>query len=186
MTTDTSRVLVAGGTGYVGGRLIPLLERRGVRVRCMARRPEFLPRVRAGTEVVAGDVLQPETLSAELSGVETSFYLVHSLGTGKDFEDEDRAAACNFAEAARRNGVRRIIYLGGLGEEERQLSKHLRSRQESVTSSSPYQFPLISLRQPVVQLFPSSKLPTVQVFPLHHSIEACAPLPPSTSIPSGL
>ena len=65
-----------------------------------------------------------------LQNIETAFYLVHSMGTGKDFEDEDRLAARNFAEAAKRNGVRRIIYLGGLGEEQQQLSKHLRSRQE--------------------------------------------------------
>lgn len=126
-----SRVLVTGGTGYVGGRLIPLLERRGFRVRCLARRPEFLqPRVGPVTEVVAGDVLQPETLVTALRDIETAFYLVHSMGTGKDFEDEDRLAARNFAEAAKRNGVRRIVYLGGLGDEQQTLSKHLRSRQE--------------------------------------------------------
>ena len=126
-----SRILVTGGTGYVGGRLIPLLEQRGHRVRCVARRPEFLqPRVGPQTEVVAGDVLQPETLASALEEIETAFYLVHSMGAGKDFEDEDRIAARNFAEAARRSGVRRIVYLGGLGDEQQQLSKHLRSRQE--------------------------------------------------------
>ena len=130
MSTD-ARVLVTGGTGYVGGRLIPLLEQRGVRVRCLARRPEFLqPRVGPLTEVVAGDVLQQETLVNALRDIKTAFYLVHSMGTGNDFEDEDRIAARNFAEAAKRNGVRRIIYLGGLGEEQQELSKHLRSRQE--------------------------------------------------------
>lgn len=130
MTTG-SRILVTGGTGYVGGRLTPLLEQHGLQVRCVARRPEFLQsRVGPLTEVVAGDVLQPETLRIALAGVETAFYLVHSMGAGKDFEDEDRIAAGNFAEAAKRNGVRRIIYLGGLGDEQQQLSKHLRSRQE--------------------------------------------------------
>ena len=129
--SDISRILVTGGTGYVGGRLIPLLESRGLNVRCLARRPEFLQsRVNPQTEVVAGDMLQPETLEGALQGVETAFYLVHSMGTGKDFEDEDRVAARNFSEAARRSGVRRIIYLGGLGEEQQELSKHLRSRQE--------------------------------------------------------
>jgi uncharacterized protein YbjT (DUF2867 family)/tryptophan-rich sensory protein len=129
--TNNSRVLVTGGTGYVGGRLIPLLESRGLSVRCLARRPEFLQsRVGSQTEVVAGDVLQSETLQAALHGIETAFYLVHSMGTGKDFEDEDRIAARNFAEAAKQNRVRRIIYLGGLGEEQQALSKHLRSRHE--------------------------------------------------------
>lgn len=129
--TATSRVLVTGGTGYVGGRLIPLLEQHGHRVRCLARRPEFLKsRVGSETEVVAGDVLQIETLNSAFAGIETAFYLVHSMGAGKDFEDEDRLAARNFAEAAQRNGVRRIVYLGGLGDERQTLSKHLRSRQE--------------------------------------------------------
>lgn len=128
---DNCRVLVTGGTGYVGGRLIPLLQRRGHRVRCLARRPEFLKsRVGPETEIVAGDVLYIDTLDSAFAGIETAFYLVHSMGTGKDFEDEDRLAARNFADAAKRNRVRRIIYLGGLGDEQHQLSKHLRSRQE--------------------------------------------------------
>lgn len=129
--TDGPRILVTGGTGYVGGRLIPLLERQGLGVRCLARRPEFLrARVDGGTEVVAGDLLQPETLKPALEGIETAYYLVHSMGAGGDFEDEDRAAARHFAEAARRCGVKRIVYLGGLGEDDPALSKHLRSRQE--------------------------------------------------------
>jgi uncharacterized protein YbjT (DUF2867 family)/tryptophan-rich sensory protein len=125
------RILVTGGTGYVGGRLISLLEESGYQVRCAARRPEFLrPRVNQTTEVVAGDLLQPETLPAVVEGVETAYYLVHSMGTGVDFEEEDRTAARNFALAARQAGVQRIVYLGGLGEEEKTLSKHLRSRHE--------------------------------------------------------
>lgn len=125
------RILITGGTGYVGGRLIPLLEQRGFAVRCLARHPEFLrPRVRPTVEVVAGDVLQRESLMTALQGADTAFYLVHSMGTGQDFEEEDRLGARNFAEAAKQNGVRRIIYLGGLGDEGGALSKHLRSRQE--------------------------------------------------------
>lgn len=129
--TTSPRILVTGGTGYVGGRLIPLLERRGVRLRCAARRPEFLrSRVNPSTEVVAGDLLQTETLADILEGIETAYYLVHSMGTGVDFEVEDRTAACNFARAAQQAGVKRIVYLGGLGQEEKTLSKHLRSRHE--------------------------------------------------------
>lgn len=126
-----SRILVTGGTGYVGGRLIPLLEQRKATVRCLARRPEYLQsRVSAKTEIVPGDVLQIESLRTALVGIDTAYYLVHSMGTGKDFEDDDRVAARNFAEAARECGVGRIIYLGGLGDEQQRLSKHLRSRQE--------------------------------------------------------
>jgi uncharacterized protein YbjT (DUF2867 family)/tryptophan-rich sensory protein len=129
--TELSRVLVTGGTGYIGGRLIPLLQGHGFNVRCVARRPEFLQsRVSPAVEVVAGDLLQPETLSAALEGVDAAYYLVHSMGTGSDFEEDDRAAASNFANAARLACVKRIIYVGGLGKEAQQLSKHLRSRHE--------------------------------------------------------
>lgn len=126
------RVLLTGATGYVGGRLLPLLEERGYPVRCLTRRPEALwGRVSKATEVVAGDVLDRRSLDAPLQGVDTAFYLVHSMGVGRDFEVEDRVAAENFARAAAGAGVRRIIYLGGLGNPDHQLSKHLRSRQET-------------------------------------------------------
>jgi uncharacterized protein YbjT (DUF2867 family) len=124
-------ILLTGGTGYVGGRLIALLEQRGYQLRCLGRCPDHLAsRVQPSTEVVQGDVLVPESLRAALDGVETAFYLVHSMGTGQDFEQEDRQAARNFAQAARDANVRRIIYLGGLGDSDQELSPHLRSRQE--------------------------------------------------------
>ncbi|MDE2660184.1 MAG: SDR family oxidoreductase [Acidobacteriota bacterium] len=122
-------ILVSGASGYVGGRLVPTLEARGYRIRCLARRPEYLAgRFRAGTEVVKGDVLNPESLVSALDGVHTAYYFVHSMGASGDFEEQDRAGARNFARTARERGVRRIIYLGGLGG--RELSAHLRSRQE--------------------------------------------------------
>jgi len=123
-------ILVTGATGYVGGRLWRRLETEGRRVRCLGRRREVLAsRVGAGTEVVEGDVLQPETLTPALAGVDTAYYLIHSMGSGQDFEEQDRVAASNFAAAARQAGVRRIIYLGGLGHGG-DLSPHLRSRHE--------------------------------------------------------
>jgi uncharacterized protein YbjT (DUF2867 family) len=126
----TRLCLVIGATGYVGGRLVRELEARGERVRCLARRPEFLqPRVAAGTQVVRADALVPESLVPALAGVDVAYYLVHSMGSGGDFESEDRRAAHGFAAAAREAGVRRIVYLGGLGREPG-LSRHLRSRQE--------------------------------------------------------
>jgi uncharacterized protein YbjT (DUF2867 family) len=125
-------ILLTGGSGYVGGRLLPLLEKQGVRLRCVARSPEKMrPRVRPGTEVVRGDVLDPASLDRALQGVHTAYYLVHLMSGSKDFEKEDRQAALNFAGAARKAGVRRIIYLGGLGDDaDPKLSPHLRSRHE--------------------------------------------------------
>jgi len=123
-------ILLTGPTGYVGGRLRPLLERRGPALRCLARRPERLAgRSASSTQVVAGDVLEPQTLGPALQGVHTAFYLVHSMGSGLDFEERDREGARNFAAAARAAGVRRIVYLGGLAHGEG-LSPHLRSRHE--------------------------------------------------------
>lgn len=125
-------ILLTGATGYVGGRLLRALAGRGRRVRCLARRPEvLLSRVPAGTEVVAGDCLRRETLDAALAGVHTAYYLVHSMAAGAAFDEQDRAAARNFGEAAREAGVKKIVYLGGLGEEGAGLSSHLRSRQET-------------------------------------------------------
>lgn len=126
-------VLLTGVSGYVGGRLLPRLEGQGHRVRCLERRPEFLRgRVDPKTEIVQGDVLRPETLSSALEGVDTAYYLVHSMGTADSdgFEAQDRLGAENFARVARACGVRRIVYLGGLGEEEADLSPHLLSRHE--------------------------------------------------------
>ena len=127
-------ILLTGGSGYVGGRLIPLLEQRRATLRCLARDPERMrSRVRPTTEVVQGDVLERPTLDVALRGVHTAYYLVHLMsGSGsKEFEREDRQAARNFAGAAREAGVRRIIYLGGLGDDaDPKPSPHLRSRHE--------------------------------------------------------
>ncbi len=126
-------VLVTGATGYIGGRLVPRLLDKGYRVRCLARDPERL-RGRpwqAAVEVVRGDVLQPETLGAAMAGVDAAYYLVHSLGGGREFHRRDLAGAGNFARAAREGGVERIVYLGGLAESTPGLSEHLRSRQQT-------------------------------------------------------
>ena len=128
----TDLILLTGATGYIGGRLLSLLEHRGDTVRCLTRRPEALAgRVSPLTEVVAGDLIDRDSLSAAFVGVDTAFYFVHSMGADRDFEEQDRLAAKNFAEAATAAGVRRIIYLGGLGNPDQELSKHLRSRQET-------------------------------------------------------
>ena len=125
-------ILLTGATGYVGGRLLSLLEQRGNRVRCLTRRPDALSgHISDHTEVVAGDLLDRNSLCNSFVDVETAFYFVHSMGNDRDFEEQDRLAAKNFAEAATAAGVHRIIYLGGLGNPDHALSKHLRSRQET-------------------------------------------------------
>ena len=144
-------VLVTGATGYVGGRLVAALEGAGHRVRCLARRPETLHgRVRVGTEVVQGDCLQPASLAPALIGVHTAYYLVHSMGATKDFAALDREAAREFGRAAREAGVRRIIFLGGLGESSDDLSAHLKSRQETGDILRRSGVPVVEFRASVV------------------------------------
>ena len=151
MSRDGHWILLTGATGYVGGRLLPLFEQRGLRVRCLSRRPDSLrSRVGAATEVVAGDVLDRVSLDAAMRGVDTAYYLVHSMGATGDFEREDREAANTFAEAARTAGVRRIVYLGGLGDASHQLSKHLRSRQETGQRLRATGVPVIEFRASIV------------------------------------
>lgn len=125
-------VLLTGASGYVGGRLIPLLEQQPVVLRCLARNPDKLrPLVKEPTQIVRGDVLDPPSLDEALQGVHTAYYLVHLMSGSKDFEKEDRQAATSFAQAAKKAGVRRTIYLGGLGDDaDPKLSPHLRSRHE--------------------------------------------------------
>ena len=124
-------VLLTGATGYVGGRLLPLLVADGWQLRCLARQPENLaPHVPQGVEVVQGDLLDAPSLPPVMAGIDAAFYLVHSMGTGGNFQKQDRHAAENFAAAARAAGVKRIIYLGGLGEDGPELSAHLQSRHE--------------------------------------------------------
>src|ERR1700694_4201269 len=125
------KILVTGCTGYIGARLVPRLQSVGHTVRCMARDPRRLEGRFPGSEVVRGDALDAASLTAALAGVEVAYYLIHSMISGRgDFAKSDRTAAMNFAQAARTAGVRRLIYLGGLGDPSARLSPHLRSRQE--------------------------------------------------------
>ena len=147
------RILLTGASGCVGGRLLARLEERGLAVRCLARRPEFLAgRVGPRTEVVPGDVLREETLPAALESVDTAFYLIHSMASGGrgGFEEQDRRAAENFGRAASAAGIRRIVYLGGLGDEDVELSPHLRSRHEVGRLLRASGVPVIEFRASIV------------------------------------
>lgn len=126
-------VLVTGATGYIGGRLVPLLVERGEDVRVMVRdRGRIDGRQWSGhVDVREGDALERDSLDSVLKGVDTAYYLIHSMRGGDDFAARDRAAASNFAGACRAAGVKHIVYLGGLGSENEDASTHLRSRKET-------------------------------------------------------
>ena len=149
-------VLLTGASGYIGGRLLKDLEKASWPVRCLARRPDFLrPRVAASTEVVQADCLDRSSLAPAMAGVHTAYYLVHSMGSAGKFEQEDREAAQNFADAARDSGVRRIVYLGGLGDHDQAnhdqaLSAHLRSRHEVADILRSSEVPTIEFRASIV------------------------------------
>jgi uncharacterized protein YbjT (DUF2867 family) len=109
---DLPVVLLTGASGYVGGRLLPLLASQPVVLRCLARSPDKLrPLVGTSTQVVRGDVLDAPSLDEALHGVRTAYYLVHLMSGSKDLEKDDKQAATNFADAAKKAGVKRIIYL---------------------------------------------------------------------------
>lgn len=135
-TPDTRRLaLVTGSTGYIGGRLAPRLLEAGYRVRVLARNPDRLRDVpwAGDVEIVRGDLLDASTLDAAFAGVDVAYYLVHSMtgSHGKSgFEDSERRSAQNVARVAKRAGVSRLVYLGGLHPDEVKLSRHLQSRTE--------------------------------------------------------
>ena len=124
------KILVTGATGYIGGRLVPELVARGYNVRVMVRKnePEYEKRW-PESEIVVADALKYNTLKKTMEGVHTAYYLIHSMLFGrKELETKEIRAASNFIRAAEENGVKRIIYLGGLGDINTSLSRHLKSR----------------------------------------------------------
>jgi uncharacterized protein YbjT (DUF2867 family) len=155
-------ILLTGGTGYIGGRLLKRLEETEHAVRCLTRRPEVLSeRCAPRTRVVTGDLLDPGSLDAAMEGIRDAYYLVHSMGGAGEFEELDRRAATNFAAAARRAGVARIIYLGGLGAGS-DLSSHLASRQEVGAILRASGVPTIELRASIVIGSGSASFETVR------------------------
>jgi uncharacterized protein YbjT (DUF2867 family) len=142
-------IAVAGSTGYIGGLLCRRLCEGGGEVRALARHPERAGDLeRVGCEVRRADVLEPETLGPALEGVEVAYYLVHSMGRGSDgdFAEQDHRAAENFAAAAAAAGVRRVVYLGGLGEG----SKHLDSRHATAETLREGEVPVAYFRAAAV------------------------------------
>jgi uncharacterized protein YbjT (DUF2867 family) len=143
-------ILLTGAGGFIGRALAPLLLARGRRVRCLYRKK---PRgeMPTGADAVVGDLLRPHTLHKALEGIDTAYYLVHSLAAGADrFRALDREAAENFVKAADRAGVRRVIYLSGLGEEAATLSNHLASRGEVAAILNRGRFQTTTLRAAII------------------------------------
>lgn len=140
------RVLVIGSTGFIGGRLVPELLKKGIKLRLLVRNPSKLsPSLLENelVEVVPGDLLKGEGLPAAFHDIHSAYYLVHSMGgksifSNLEFVQADKRAAKNFVTAADAAGLKRVIYLGGLGEMGKNLSEHLRSRAEvaEILSSS--------------------------------------------------
>lgn len=154
MTRD--RVLLTGSTGYIGGRLVPRLLDAGYRVRCLARSPRKL-QARAwaehpGVEICQGDLNDSASIERALQGCAATYYLVHSmLATGADYAEHDRRLARNFVTAAAAtSGLRRIVYLGGLGETGPDLSEHLASRRAVEQELSAGPVPVTTLRAAMI------------------------------------
>ncbi|MEW6595050.1 MAG: SDR family oxidoreductase [Thermodesulfobacteriota bacterium] len=147
------RVLITGATGYIGRRLKEKLLADGhCTVRLLVRnRNKVRPAVMARVEIVEGDTFHPEALDRALAGVETAYYLIHSMGAGPEYDRLDRESATNFRDAAIRQGVKRIVYLGGLGVKET-ASKHLASRIETgeILSARPAQIQTLWFRAGVI------------------------------------
>lgn len=145
-------ILVSGASGYIGGRLIPELLARGYKIRAIVRGdPLAYKNIWPDAEIIRADASQKEDLRAALSGIEIAYYLIHSLHLGpREFEKADIQAAGNFRDVTQEQGVKRIIYLGGLGDIRSKLSSHLRSRTEVAQELKKGKVPVTVLRAAVI------------------------------------
>ncbi len=145
------QILVVGASGYIGGRLVPLLAARGHDLVLTSRDARPLAARFPRARVVAADLLDPSTMAPALEGVEVAYYLAHSMGAGeRGFAERDRRAAHDFAQAAARAGVSRIVYLGGLGDDAAGLSHHLASRHETGAQLATAGVPVTEFRAAVI------------------------------------
>jgi uncharacterized protein YbjT (DUF2867 family) len=149
---ESKLVLVTGATGYIGGRLVPQLLEAGYPVRCLVRDARRLEGRSWSdqVEVVEGDALKPETLAPAMEGVWAAYYFIHSLTDTKEYRERDKIVARDFGGAARKAGIERIIYLGGLGDPGDDLSVHLRSRHETGAALAEAGVPVTEFRAAVI------------------------------------
>ncbi len=155
MRANPAEVLVTGATGYVGGRLVPLLLDSGFPVRVMGRSLDKLKcrpwASHPAVQFAQADMFEPQSLFEACHGCRAAYYLVHSMNARtRDFAEADRKAAMNMAKAASEAKVERIIYLGGLGEQGPHLSEHLRSRHEVAGVLASRGVPVTFLRAAVI------------------------------------
>ena len=135
---SSDRVLVLGATGFIGRRLVKELLKHKIKTRILVRsksKASSLFSASGDLEIVSGDVLKDDGMNEALQGIHTAFYLIHSMGGSNirqntEFAERDKKAALNVVAAADEAGLKRVIYLGGLGEKKKDLSEHLRSRAE--------------------------------------------------------
>ena len=145
------RILVVGASGYIGGRLVPRLAARGHELVLIGRDLRPLAARFPQATVLVADLLDASTLPPALEGIDVAYYLAHSLGAGeRGFAERDRQAARNFAQEAKRAGVSRIIYLGGLGDNSADLSRHLASRHETGAQLAAHGVPVTEFRAAVI------------------------------------
>lgn len=150
---SNNRILVTGVTGYIGGRLVPRLLQAGATVRVLVRGSAERLNGRSWqnqVEIAIGDVLAPNTLADAMTGVDAAYYLIHSMSGNDEFSQRDVQAAENFARAASEAGVKNIIYLGGLGDPDSNLSEHLRSRQATGDALRQFNVPVTEFRAGMV------------------------------------
>jgi len=148
----TKKILVTGSTGYIGGRLIPLLLSKGYFVRVLARNPNRLKNKSwtNNVEIYKGDVLDKNSLKGLFKDISSAFYLIHSMANHDNFDSTDILAARNFAEQAKKENIDRIVYLGGLADQEANLSKHLKSRQDTGDELRKHSVNVIEFRASVI------------------------------------